>query len=203
MRRLCGSVSILQPRAAACASAASASGRSSAALQGRSRQTSAAQRADDARAHLGGRLAREGDREDLARVLDRAQELQEAPRQHGRLAGARRSLQQDRGGRCARLERARHHRGRIAGESLIGFIRVGRGLGAQVRADAADIRDVAVVAGAGCRVDPRIACEKGADESLDERLPAALLRAPVGGRTAPRRAAPSPSAADRPRPPRR
>ncbi len=38
------------------------------------RRNFCAQRADDARAHLGGRLAREGDGENLARVFDRAQE---------------------------------------------------------------------------------------------------------------------------------
>src|SRR6202008_1533334 len=64
--------------------------------------------------------------------------------------------------------------------SLIGFLREGAELGGEVRADAAQIREVAVVAGSGRRIDARLAGEEGTDEPPDERHPRLLLRAPVG-----------------------
>ena len=41
-----------------------------------------------------------------------------------------------------------------------------------MRADAAQVRQVAVIAGARRRIDPRIPGEEGADQALDQRLPA-------------------------------
>ena len=102
MRRLCGSSASRQPRAAPCASAAAASG-TQLGRRGISIRDLAAQRPGDARAHFCGRLAREGDRQDLACVLDRAQELQEALRQHGGLARAGGRFKQHRDGRVTRL----------------------------------------------------------------------------------------------------
>ena len=55
-----------------------------------------AQRLGHAGAHLGRGLAREGDGEDRARLVHRAQQAQEALREHGGLAGSGRRLQQDR-----------------------------------------------------------------------------------------------------------
>ena len=54
-----------------------------------------AQRGDDPLAHLGGRLAREGDREDVRRVDAGTQQVDVAVDQHARLAGARRRLERD------------------------------------------------------------------------------------------------------------
>ena len=62
-----------------------------------------AQRADHPGAHLGGGLAREGDREDRTGIVHRGEQPQEALGEDRGLAGAGRGLQQD---RAALIERA-------------------------------------------------------------------------------------------------
>ena len=54
-----------------------------------------AQRGDDPLAHLGGRLARERDRQDVRRVDTGAEQVDVAVDQHARLARARRRLERD------------------------------------------------------------------------------------------------------------
>src|SRR5215472_15332203 len=61
---------------------------------------------------------------------------------------------------------------RKPGSLLIGVIRVRCGRRGEVRANAADIGEVTVVAGARGRVDLRITGQERTDQALDERLPA-------------------------------
>ena len=92
-RRRCGLSSRFQPCASACCSAAPASspGLPLPGLGGL-RPARAGQRLQDASAHFRGRLAREGDGDDLFRVVRRRQQAQEALRQQAGLARAGRRL---------------------------------------------------------------------------------------------------------------
>src|SRR6185312_4626602 len=174
MRSVCGSSARRQPRAAACASAAAASGRrvgpfgSSAPISPRSARTTRARISAAAlRVKVMARIS-PGSSTRASSVRKRCVSTAVLPEP----AGASSSTEPEPAPARARAWSSSR------GASLIAFLeRVV--LGNAVRADAAHRLHVAVLAGAGRGIDARLAGEEGAHQRLEALAPGALLRRPV------------------------